>query len=85
MNERKSTNFLYIHDFNTFIYDHILQRGRKHSSRFGLPAFRTEEKLHGHIRDGFKTNHNQTTKMPQKGEHVKFKTSGRKIKSLPLI
>ena len=67
------------------MYDHILQSGRKHFSRFGLPAFRTEEKLNGHIRDGFKTNHNQTTKMPQKGEHVKFKTSGRKIKSLPLI
>ena len=40
-----------------------------------------EEKLKCHIKDCFKVNGKQTIKMPKKGEYMKFKNFGRKIKS----
>ena len=72
-------HYVFIKDFNTFMYDHSLHRGRKHFCC--LHDFNTEEILKRHIKDCFKINGKQTIKMPEKGEYVKFKTFERKIKS----
>ena len=70
--EGEIKHYVVIKDFNTFAYDHSLHRGH---------AFITEEILKHHIKDYFKINGKQTIKMPKKGEYVKFKNFGRKIKS----
>ena len=73
-----------INDFNRFIYDYSFHRERKHLCRYYLYAFITEKILKRHIKDSFKINGRHTTKMPKKGEHVKFKNFEIKIKS-PLM
>ena len=83
--EGEKKYYVFIKDFNTFMYEHTLQRGRKHFSRFCLQAFRTAERLKSHIKDCFKINGKQTIKMPKKGEYIKFKNFERKIKSPFLI
>ena len=77
--EGEKKYYVLIKDFNTFMYDHTLHRGRKHF--YCLKAFRTAEKLKFHIKDYFKINGQQTIKMPKKGGYIKFKNFGRKIKS----
>ena len=61
--------------------DYTLHHGRKHFCRYCLQAFRTAEKLKCHIKDCFKINGKETIKMPAKGEYIKFRNFGRKIKS----
>ena len=63
------------------MYDHLLDRGRKHFCRYCLQAFIAEEILKHHIKGCFKTNGKQTIKMPKKGEYVKFTNFERKKKS----
>ena len=46
-----------------------------------LRAFRKTDALKCHIKDCSKINGNQIIKMPEKGEHVKFKSYDKKIKS----
>ena len=75
MKEKK--HYVFIKDFNAFIYDHTLHRERKHFVQF----FRTAEKLKCHIKNCFKINGKKTVKMPKKGEYIKSKNFGRKIKS----
>ena len=62
------------------MYDHSLHRGRKHFCRYCLYSFITEEVLNRHIKDCFKIKGKQKIKMLKKGEYVKFKNFGRKIK-----
>ena len=73
--------YFFIKDFNTFMYDHTLHRGRKHFCRYLLQAFRTAEELKCHINDCFKIDCNQANKMPKKVEYGKFKNLERKLKS----
>ena len=63
------------------MYDHTLHRGRKHFCRYCLEAFRTAEKLKCDINNCLKINGKQSFKMSKMGEYIKFKNSGRKIKS----
>ena len=69
----------FIKDFNTFMYDNTLHRGRKHFCDYCLQAFSTEGKRH--INDCFKISGKQRIIMPKKGKYVKFKNYERKIKS----
>ena len=46
----------FIKDFNTFMYNDTLHRGRKHLCRYCLQVFRTAEKLKYLIKDWFKIN-----------------------------
>ena len=62
-------NTVLINDFNRFMYDHLLHRGRKHFCHYCLHAFITEEILKHHIKDCFNINGKQTIKMPKKGEY----------------
>ena len=70
-----------IKDFNTFMYDHTLHRGRKHFCRYFLQAFSREKILKSHIKDCFKINDKQRIVISEKGKYVKFKTYERKLKS----
>ena len=59
--------------FRRFMSDYSLHRGRKYFCRYCLHPFVTEEILKRHIKDYFKINGKQTSKMPKKSEHVKLK------------
>ena len=60
MSEKKGKkHYVLIKDFNAFMYDHTLLRGRKHICHYCLQAFSTEETLKCHINDSFKVNGKQ--------------------------
>ena len=59
-------HYVFMKDFNTFIYDQTLHRGRKPFCCYCLQPFTTEEKLKRHIKDCFKINDKQRTKTPKK-------------------
>ena len=47
---------VFIKDFNTFMYNHSLHRGRQGFCPYSLQAFNTKEILKCHINDCFKIN-----------------------------
>ena len=57
---------VFIKDFNAFIYDHTLHRGRKNFSRCYLQAFEIAQKLKYQIKDCFRVNSKENIKMPKK-------------------
>ena len=67
-------HYILIKDFNTFIYDHILNHRRKHFCRYYLVAFSTEKILKRHMKDCFKINAKQIIKMPKKVNTLNSKT-----------
>ena len=69
----------------TLIYGHTLRLERKFFCRYCLQYFRTAEKLKSYIKDCFRIHCKQTIKIPKKGEYIKFKNFGRKIKSAFMI
>ena len=79
--EGEIKHYVFIKDFNTFIYDYTLHRGRKYSCPYFLHVSITEEILKCHIEDCFKINGKQTIKIAKKGEYVKFNNLDRKMKS----
>ena len=78
--EGEKKHYVLIKDFNTFMYEHTLHRGRKHFCRYWLHVFVTEI-LKRHIKDCFKLNDKERIIKPKIGEYVKFKNFKRKIKS----
>ena len=78
--EEGKRHYVLVKDFNTFMYDHTLHRGRKPFCCYCLQAFSTEELLKCHIKDCFKINGKQKIIMPKKGEYVQFRNYERKIK-----
>ena len=71
--ERAKKHHVLFKDFNGFMYDHSLHRGRKHFCYYCLHVFTTEGILKRHIKDYFKFNGKQIIKVPKKGEYVKLK------------
>ena len=67
------------------MYDYTLHRGRKHYYRYCLEAFRTADVLKTHIKNCFKINGKQRSKMQKKKEYAEFKNYERKIKSPYII
>ena len=63
------------------MYDHTLQRGRKHFFRYCLQAFSREEILIYHIKDRFQINDEKGIIMTKKGEYLRFNSDERKINS----
>ena len=63
------------------MFDHTLHDRRERFCRYCLQAFRTAEKLKCHIKDCFEINGKQTIKIPKKGQYIKLKNFGRKLKS----
>ena len=78
---RRKKHYVLTNDFNRFMYDHLLHRGRKHFCCYCLHAFITEQILKRHIKDCFKINGKQTIKMPKKGNMLNSKILKKKIKS----
>ena len=56
INRRRKEILFFIKDFNTFMYDHTLHRGKKHFSCYCLQALSTKGILKYHIKDCFKIN-----------------------------
>ena len=52
------------------MYDYTLHRGRKHYCRYCLEAFRTADALKTHIKNCFKINGKQRSKMPKKKKNM---------------
>ena len=65
--EEGKRHYIFIKDFNTFIYDYTLHRGRKDFCRYFLQAFSSEELLKSHIKDCIEINGKQRVIMPKKG------------------
>ena len=63
--EEEKRHYVHIKDFDTFMYDHTLDRGRKHFCRYYLQAFRSEEILKIHIKNCFKVIGKQRTVIPR--------------------
>ena len=82
LGEEGKRHCVLIKDFNMFMYDYTLHRGRKHFYSYCLQAFSTEEILKRQIKDCLKINGKQIIVMHKKGKYVKFKNDERKIKSL---
>ena len=79
--EEGKGHYVLIKDFNTFMFDHTLHRGKNHFHRYCLQVFSIEEILKPHIKNCFKINSKQRIIMPKKGEYVKFRNYEREIKS----
>ena len=61
---KRKRHYVFINDFNTFMSDHALHRGRKHFCCYCLQAFSTEEILKNHIKECFKITGKQRMIMP---------------------
>ena len=83
--EKDKRHYVLIEDFDTFMYDHILRRGRKHFCCYCLQGFSTEEILKHHIKDCLKINDKQRITMPKKDNYFKCKNYERKINSSFMI
>ena len=79
--EEGKRHYVLIKEFNTFMYDHTLDHGKKHFCIYCLQAFSTEEMLKRHIKDCYKISGKQRIIMPKKSEFVQYKNYERKIKS----
>ena len=58
--------YVIIKDFDKFMYDHTLHRGRNCFCHYYLKAFSTAEALKIHVNDCFKNNNKQIIKIPKK-------------------
>ena len=83
--EEGKRHYVLIKDFNTFMYNDTLHRGRTHFCRYCLQASSTEEIVKHHIKGCFKMIGKQRIIMPRKGEFVKLKNYEKKIKSQFII
>ena len=75
----------YVIDFDNFMYDRTLYRGREHSCRCCFQTSRTEEIVKSHINECFKINDKQMIHMSKEVRYLTFKYYERKIKSLFMI
>ena len=64
--EEERRHYVLIKDFNTFMYDHTLHRGRKHFCRYSLQAFSADEILKRSVSGCLKINCKQIINMPRK-------------------
>ena len=78
--EEDKKHYVLMKDFNTFMCNHKLSRGRNYLCLYCLQAFSTEEILKGHIKDCFNINGKQRIEMPKISEYVTFKNYERNIK-----
>ena len=92
---RRQKALCFIKYFNTFKYDHILYRGRKHFCRYCLQVLKQQEHWNVILKIAkdytfkkllyFQINGKQKIKMPKKYEYIRFKNYKRKIKLLFMI
>ena len=61
-------------DFNTFMYDHTLHRGKKTFLPLLCKSFQNKKILKRYIKDFSKINDKQRIRMSTKSEYIRFKT-----------
>ena len=69
--EEGKRHYVLIKDFNSFMYDHKLNHGRKHFCCYCLQAFSTKQIVKCYIDDCFKINGKQKIKMPKNKKKFK--------------
>ena len=69
----ENQHYVWIKDFNRFMFNQSKHKNRKHFCRFCLQCFSTDEFLLKHLENCIITNGKQAIKMPKKGSSVKFK------------
>ena len=61
-------HYVFIKDFNTFMYIHTLHCEKKHCCCYCLQTFKGKKILKPHINKRFKINGKQMIQMPKEGE-----------------
>ena len=79
--EENKKQYVFVKDFNTFMYNNTLHRGRKHFCCYCLLAFSTEKILTCHVKDCFKINGKKILKKSKKDGYSRFKDNEREMKS----
>ena len=79
--KEEKRHYVLITDFNTFMYDPTLNRGRSHFCCYCLHVCSAAKILKRHANDYLNINGKQMIKLPKKGEYVRFQNYERKIKS----
>ena len=74
-------HYVLIKDFNIFMYDHSLDRGRNIFVVIVYKLLVQKKYLKSYVKDCFKINGKQRIVMSKKGEYVTFRNYERKIKS----
>ena len=70
--EDEKQHYVWIKDFNRFMYNQSKHQHRKHFCRYCLQCFSSEEILHKHTPNCIIINGKQAIEMPKKGSSVKF-------------
>ena len=78
--EDSRSHYVYIKDFNRFMYRKTKHRERKHFCKRCLQCFSSERVLNNHIPDCIVINGTQAVQMPNKKSKVEFTNFGRKLK-----
>ena len=73
-------HYVFIKDFNTFMYNRSLHRGKKYFCGYCLETFSTEEIVKSDVNDCFKINGKQLIQMLKEGEYIKLKNNCKKNK-----
>ena len=64
-------HYILLKEFYTFMSDHTLYCRTKHFCCYCLQNVNTEQTLKCNVKDCFKINGKQRTKLPRKGEYMK--------------
>ena len=77
--EGKNQHYVWIKDFNRFMYNQNQHREKKHFCRYCLQCFSTKEILCKHIPNCFTINGKQAIELPEMGSFVKFTNFHRQL------
>ena len=78
--EEDKEHYVFIKEFDVFIFDHTLTWWTQHFCFYCLQAFSTADTLKIHVNDCFKINSKQMIKMPKRAKYVRLQNCERKIK-----
>ena len=70
--EKEKQHYVWIKDFNRFMFNQNKHQHKKHFCRYCLQCFTSEEILNKHISNYFVFNGKQAIRMPKKGSSVQF-------------
>ena len=78
--EEDKEHYVFIKEFDVFIFDYTLPWWTQHFCCYCLQAFSTADTLKIHVNDCFKINSKQMIKMPKRAKYVRLQNCKRKIK-----
>ena len=77
---KTTKHYVFIKDFDTFMYNRSLHCGKKHFCGYCLETFSTEEIVKSDVNDCFKINGKQLIQMLKEGQYIKLKNNCKKNK-----